>query len=211
MKKYLLALLLITSALLIIKAQYFSASTPPAFSLDIANSREDNVASQSTSDSKKSIAHISLTNDSAKIEEAVGRADVSVENKLWGLSKFKPEQEQIIRAGASIDHGVVEKLSTNPELIEKLMVDSTVILDLPGSLNSVTVRVNSVVVVNNIRTIVGSIDGLGVGYGVTLSQSGDVLIGDIINEEGNWSIDMFGGDTYISNGRKSIGFEHDAL
>jgi hypothetical protein len=128
---------------------------------------------------------------------------------VWRLEKFNEPHENSLRISSGIGTGVLEKVNINTDLINKLSIGDVVNLTLPNSDKKVVARVSNVSVSNDVKTIVASIDGLGIGYGVTLSLGGSVLAGDIINESGSWSIDTVSGITFITNGRKSNGLEHD--
>ncbi|MES2672721.1 MAG: hypothetical protein V4660_00705 [Pseudomonadota bacterium] len=160
--------------------------------------RQKNIAAP-RSTSAKSVTHdIAISN-------------LKMKNKGWDLQKLSSSAEASIRMGSSIESGVVEKININIDLIKSLLVDDVINFDLPGNQQSVKVKVTSVSTNNDIKTIVGSIEELGIGYGITLSQSGEILVGDVITQYGSWSIDTVSGVTFITNGRKSEGLDQDVV
>ena len=132
-----------------------------------------------------------------------------VENSMWGLNKLDPAAEVVLRRVANIENGIVEKIDFNAELIKNVSVGDTISLQVPGGNSPVEVKIKNISISNDIKTIVGSIDELGLGYGATFSQSGTTLVGDLIIGDGSWSIDTVDNVTFITNGRKSHGLERD--
>lgn len=143
------------------------------------------------------------------VANTITASNSRMKNSGWSLLKLSPSIEASIRAGSNIDSGIVEEININIDLIKNLLIDDVVNFDLPDNQQSVKVKVTSVSTINDIKTIVGSIEGLDTGYGITFSQSGDVLVGDVITQHGSWSIDTVSGVTFITNGRKSEGLDQD--
>lgn len=140
---------------------------------------------------------------SVDVSKEVGVSDV---HKAWATEKLNAEKELSIRNKFNIESGVLEGLNIRPGFIDGLSQEDIIYLPIPNGYPDVKVRVTRVVVENNIKTVVGVIDGLGVGYGVTFSYGDNILVGNIISETGSWSIDTLLNTVFITNGLKSEGY-----
>ena len=127
----------------------------------------------------------------------------------WEIKPIDPAFEKQIRNEYGIVNGDVKQLVIPTDMVSQFKKGDILQLSTPNTDNIIEVQISDASKIGDVPSIAGNITGSGIGYGVALSQSGDVIAGSIVTEQGSWSVDTVRGVTFITNGLNTI--SHDDI
>lgn len=125
-------------------------------------------------------------------------------DSAWEIQPLDPALEKTLREEFGIAQGDLKQLLVQPNMVGQLTKGDELQISTPNTTDLIEVQVTDVSTIGDVQSIAGNIQGSGTGYGVTLSQSGNVLAGSIVTEQGSWSVDTVRGVTFITNGLNTI-------